>query len=137
MYKRILACADRGASKVRATMSHSSQPSTMRAVVLDAAPAPPSGLQLKTVPMPKAQLGQVLIRVKAFGLNRSELHTRHGFAGDSVTFPRILGIEAAGVVAEDAPGGEFKRDQKVVAITGGLGRTMDGGYAGKAGGKAD
>ena len=35
----------------------------------------------------------MLIKVAAFGLNRSELHTRLGLA-QGVTFPRVLGIEA-------------------------------------------
>jgi NADPH:quinone reductase-like Zn-dependent oxidoreductase len=39
------------------------------------------------------------IKVEAFGLNRSELHTRLGLA-QGVTFPRVLGIEVAGVVAQ-------------------------------------
>jgi NADPH:quinone reductase-like Zn-dependent oxidoreductase len=66
-------------------------------------------------------------RVKAFGLNRSELHTRQGLAS-GVTFPRVLGIEAAGVVAQ-CPGGEFPVGQQVVTMMGGMGRTFDGGYA--------
>jgi NADPH:quinone reductase-like Zn-dependent oxidoreductase len=53
--------------------------------------------------------GHSLIQVKSFGLNRSELHTRLGLA-EGVTFPRVLGIEAAGVVAE-CPSGEFEVDQ--------------------------
>jgi NADPH:quinone reductase-like Zn-dependent oxidoreductase len=69
----------------------------------------------------------VLIRVKAFGINRSELHTRLGLA-QGVTFPRVLGIEATGVVAA-APGGEFEEGQQVAAMMGGMGRTFDGGYA--------
>jgi NADPH:quinone reductase-like Zn-dependent oxidoreductase len=69
----------------------------------------------------------VLIRVKAFGINRSELHTRLGLA-HGVTFPRVLGIEAAGVVIA-APGGEFEAGQQVAAMMGGMGRTFDGGYA--------
>jgi NADPH:quinone reductase-like Zn-dependent oxidoreductase len=69
----------------------------------------------------------VLIRVKAFGLNRSELHTRLGLAS-GVTFPRVLGIEATGIVIE-APSGEFQAGQQVVAMMGGMGRTYDGGYA--------
>lgn len=47
----------------------------------------------------------MLIRVRAFGINRSELFTRQGHS-PSVTFPRVLGIEAVGTV-EAAPGGEF------------------------------
>ena len=39
----------------------------------------------------------------AFGLNRSELHTRLGYA-QGVTFPRVLGIEAVGVVDADPDG---------------------------------
>ena len=74
-------------------MSH-----TMRAVVLDQ-PGPAANLHVRDVPVPEPRPGWVLIQVKAFGLNRSELFTRLGFSGNDVTFPRILGIEAAGVVA--------------------------------------
>lgn len=99
---------------------------TMRAVVLDQ-PGPPDALQIRTVPVPTPDVGQVLIKVEAFGLNRSELHTRLGLA-EGVTFPRILGIEATGVVAE-CPGGELAVGQQVAALMGGMGRTFDGGYA--------
>ena len=98
----------------------------MRAVVLDA-PGPPEALQIRERPIPSPSPGWVLIRVKAFGLNRSELHTRLGLA-EGVTFPRVPGIEATGIV-ESAPGGEFEPGQQVVAMMGGMGRTFDGGYA--------
>lgn len=101
-------------------------PETMRAVVLDA-PGPPEALQVRTLPVPVPHPGQVLIRVSAAGLNRSELHTRLGLA-DGVTFPRVLGIEATGVVA-GCPGGEFAEGARVVAMMGGMGRQFDGGYA--------
>lgn len=101
-------------------------PDTMRAVVR-AAPGPPEALHLRELPIPTPEPGQVLIRVKAFGLNRSELHTRLGLA-DGVTFPRVLGIEAVGVVAA-CPGGEVAVGQQVAAMMGGMGRTYDGGYA--------
>ena len=58
-------------------------------------------------------------------LNRSELHTRLGLA-QGVTFPRVLGIEATGVVAA-CPGAEFAVGQQVAALMGGMGRTFDGG----------
>src|SRR5438445_1686345 len=99
---------------------------TMRAVVLDA-PGPPEALRIRELPVPEPRPGRVLIRVKAFGINRSELHTRLGLA-QGVTFPRVLGIEATGVVAA-APGGEFEEGQQVAAMMGGMGRTFDGGYA--------
>jgi NADPH:quinone reductase-like Zn-dependent oxidoreductase len=98
----------------------------MRAVVLEA-PGSPQALQIRELPIPTPRPGWVLIRVKAFGLNRSELHTRLGLA-EGVTFPRVLGIEASGVVAA-APGGEFAVGQQVATMMGGMGRTFDGGYA--------
>jgi NADPH:quinone reductase-like Zn-dependent oxidoreductase len=99
---------------------------TMRAVVLDA-PGPPAALRIRELPVPEPRAGWVLIRVKAFGINRSELHTRLGLA-HGVTLPRVLGIEATGVVAA-APGGEFEEGQQVATMMGGMGRTFDGGYA--------
>ena len=101
-------------------------PTSMRAVVLDA-PGPPEALQIREVPVPVPEAGQVLIKVEAFGLNRSELHTRLGLA-HGVTFPRVLGIEATGV-AVDCPGGELAPGTQVAALMGGMGRTFDGGYA--------
>ena len=68
-----------------------------------------------------------MIRVKAFGLNRSEMFTRQGLSPD-VPFPRILGIEAVGVVA-GAPGGEFEDGATVATVMGGMGRQFDGSYA--------
>ncbi len=99
---------------------------TMRAVVLDA-PGPADSFRIRDLPVPQPPDGWVLIDVKAFGLNRSELHTRLGLA-DGVTFPRVLGIEATGVVAA-CPGGEFAVGQQVMAMMGGMGRVFDGGYA--------
>jgi len=99
---------------------------TMRAIVLDA-PGPPDALTIRELRVPTPAAGWVLIEVKAFGLNRSELHTRQGLAS-GVTFPRVLGIEAVGVVAQ-CPGGEFPVGQQVATMMGGMGRTFDGGYA--------
>jgi len=47
----------------------------MKAAVMYA-PGGPDVLKLEDRPIPTAKPGQVLIRVKAFGLNRSELFTR-------------------------------------------------------------
>jgi NADPH2:quinone reductase len=99
---------------------------TMRAIVLDA-PGPAESLAIRELPIPVPRPGWVLIRIRAFGLNRSELHTRLGLA-EGVTFPRVLGIEATGTI-EAAPGGEFEPGQQVVAMMGGMGRQFDGGYA--------
>jgi NADPH2:quinone reductase len=101
-------------------------PSMMRAVVLTS-PGPVTNLELRDVPIPDPPPGWVRIRVRAFGLNRSELHTRLGLA-EGVTFPRVPGIECAGTVDHD-PGGELAAGRQVVAMMGGMGRTYDGGYA--------
>jgi NADPH:quinone reductase len=98
----------------------------MRAVVLNG-PGPASALHVRDVPIPVPRPGWVLIAVRAFGLNRSELHSRLGLA-EGMSWPRILGIEAAGVV-DACPGGEFPVGQQVAALMGGMGRAYDGGYA--------
>ncbi|MFV0460429.1 MAG: alcohol dehydrogenase catalytic domain-containing protein [Actinomycetales bacterium] len=99
---------------------------TMRAVVVSE-PGPPDIMQISEVPIPEPDDGEVRIRVKAFGLNRSELHFRRGMASTG-SFPRIPGIEATGIV-ESAPGGEFVSGTRVMTMMGGMGRTFDGGYA--------
>lgn len=101
-------------------------PTMMKAAVLHA-PGGPEMLRLEQRPVPKPQTGEVLIRVKAFGLNRSELFTRQGLS-PGVIFPRILGIEAVGTVAS-APGGEFAAGQHVATVMGGMGRQFDGSHA--------
>ena len=55
-------------------------------------PGPPSVIKIKEAPIPEIKQGWVLIKVKAFGLNRSELYTRQGHS-PSVKFSRIQGIE--------------------------------------------
>ena len=98
----------------------------MKAAVIRQAGGP-EVLKIENVPIPTPRNGEVLIRVKACGLNRSELFTRQGHSPD-VKFPRVLGIEAAGLV-ESAPGNEFRKGDKVMTAMGGLGRQFDGGYA--------
>jgi NADPH:quinone reductase-like Zn-dependent oxidoreductase len=99
---------------------------TMKAVVLYA-PGPPEVLKVEDRAIPTPKREEVLIRVRAFGLNRSELFTRQGHS-PGVRFPRILGIEAAGLV-EDSPGAQFHKGDIVATAMGGMGRQFDGSYA--------
>ena len=99
---------------------------TMKAAVIHE-PGGPEVLKIGNGPVPTPKAGEVLIRVKAFGLNRSELFTRQGLSPD-VAFRRILGIEAVGLV-EEAPGAEFNKGEIVATAMGGMGRKFDGGYA--------
>jgi NADPH:quinone reductase-like Zn-dependent oxidoreductase len=98
----------------------------MKAAVIRTAGGP-EVLKIESLPTPEPRNDQVLIRIKAFGLNRSELFTRQGHS-PNVKFPRVLGIEAVGLV-ESAPGNQFRKGDKVATAMGGLGRDFDGGYA--------
>jgi len=98
----------------------------MKAAVIHKAGGPEVlRIEERAIPVPKN--GEVLIQVKAFGLNRSELFTRQGHS-PGVNFPRVLGIEAVGIV-ENAPSDEFHRGDIVATAMGGMGRQFDGGYA--------
>ena len=90
-------------------------------------PGGPEALVMEEVPRPEPKPGEVLIAVRAFGLNRSEYFTRIGDS-PSVTLPRVLGIECVGTIVE-APGGEFEPGVTVCAMMGGMGREFDGSYA--------
>jgi NADPH:quinone reductase-like Zn-dependent oxidoreductase len=100
----------------------------MRAAVAER-PGGPDALVVREVPRPEPRPGWALVRVEAFGLNRSEYMTLRGWSGPDVTFPRILGIECTGVVESVAEGSPIAPGTKVAAVMGGMGRAFDGGYA--------
>ena len=85
----------------------------------------PEQLQLIQLPTPVPASGQVLVRVRAFGLNRAESYMRRGLWGEVA---RVTGIECVGEVAS-APGTDLRPGQKVAAIMGGMGRSINGSYA--------
>lgn len=87
----------------------------------------PEVIKMMEVPEPKPKEGWVVIEIKAFGLNRSELFTRKG-ESPGVVFPRIQGIECVGVIRSD-PSQTFEVGQQVAAIMGEMGRFYDGSYA--------
>jgi len=76
-------------------------------------------------PPPRPGASQVLIEVKAFGLNRMETEMRRGLWG---RVARIGGIECVGIVRSD-PLGRLDSGRMVVALMGGLGFTLNGSYA--------
>ena len=78
-------------------------PKTMRAVRLTG-PVAPQELTVTEVPLPAVTAGQVRIRVRAFGINESEVTSRKGESGPDFSFPRILGIEAVGDGVNLVPG---------------------------------
>src|SRR5689334_14217652 len=101
---------------------------TMRAVVLSE-PGGVDKLFVKDVPLPQVRLGWVRIRVKAFGVNESEVTTRKGLSDPDVTLPRVPGIECVGVVDGVSADSSLRPGQQVATMMGGMGRSLDGGYA--------
>ncbi|CAJ1178302.1 Quinone oxidoreductase 1 [Companilactobacillus paralimentarius] len=98
----------------------------MKAVVVEKAGGP-EVLEYREVPTPQVKPGWSLVQVKGFGINHSEIFTRDG-ESPSVKFPRILGIECVGIVAESTSD-QLKKGQKVISIMGEMGRAFDGSYA--------
>ena len=96
----------------------------MRAIVITE-PGGPEVLQVQEVADPVPGDQEILIAVKAFGVNHAETHMRKGEWPEAT---RISGIEAVGTVVKD-PSGTLAEETKVLAIMGGLGRTRNGSYA--------
>ncbi|HEX4646963.1 MAG TPA: zinc-binding dehydrogenase [Verrucomicrobiae bacterium] len=99
-------------------------PKKMKAVVIKEHGGPEQ-LVLAEMDVPKPAFGDVLIRVKAFGINRAETYMRKGAWGNVAP---VSGIECVGEVAQDTTGA-FPEGAKVAAMMGGLGRTRNGSYA--------
>ncbi|MBP2626241.1 MAG: alcohol dehydrogenase [Firmicutes bacterium] len=100
----------------------------MKAVVLEKT-CTAEELTVRQVPLPSVKAGWVLVKVKGFGLNRSELMLRSYEASASyIQLPRIPGIECVGEIA-DSSDSHFSKGQRVVALMGGMGRSFDGSYA--------
>ena len=85
----------------------------------------PEQLVPRDIPTPQPRPGEVLVKVKAFGINRAETYMRRGLWGEVA---KVSGIECVGEIAQD-PSGKYPPGQKVAAVTGGMGRTINGSYA--------
>ncbi|RZF23647.1 NADPH:quinone reductase [Paraburkholderia sp. UYCP14C] len=64
----------------------------------------PEVLQLENLPIPQPGKDEVRLRIKAFGLNRSETLFREGHYVVQPDFPSKIGYEASGVVEAVGPG---------------------------------
>jgi putative PIG3 family NAD(P)H quinone oxidoreductase len=95
----------------------------MRAIVVKQ-PGGPEVLQLAEVPDPQPREGDLIVRVRAAGVNRADLLQRLGRYAPPPGDPDTIGLEIAGEVEHAA--GRFKGGDKVMALLGG------GGYAEKA-----
>jgi NADPH:quinone reductase len=86
----------------------------------------PDVLEIREMPDPEPKAEHDVIEVKAFGLNHAELHMRKGEWAESA---EVSGIECVGIV-RSCPGGKFPIGAKAAALMGGIGRMINGGYAG-------
>ena len=97
---------------------------TMNAVAVAGGKGKAEDLHLVRIPVPEPGPGQVLIRVRAAGVNRPDVIQRMGFYPPPPGAPDTLGLEVAGEVAAVGPGAErWRVGDKVTALIGG------GGYA--------
>jgi NADPH:quinone reductase-like Zn-dependent oxidoreductase len=96
----------------------------MKAIVIHEHGGPES-LVFRELPDPQPKPGDVLIEVKAFGVNHAEIHMRQGHWPE---WAPVSGIECVGVVKAD-PSGILAPGQTVAALMGGMGRTIYGSYA--------
>jgi len=96
----------------------------MKAVIITT-PGAPSVLQLQERPMPEIGTNEVLIRVKAAGVNRPDVAQRMGRYPAPAGAPQdIPGLEVAGVIEECGAGVvQWKKGDRVCALLAG------GGYA--------
>ncbi len=82
---------------------------------------------VKEVPLTFLPDHEVLIKVQYSSLNYKDGLSASGNKGVTQSYPHIPGIDAAGVVVEDASG-TFKKEQKVVVTGQDLGSNTPGGY---------
>jgi NADPH2:quinone reductase len=92
----------------------------MWALVLDEYGAP---FKLTRIPRPTPAAGQVLVRIRASGVNPLDIKIRNGSAGHAKThLPAVLGIDLAGVIVAVSPEvTKFKPGDEVYGMTGGVG----------------
>ncbi len=102
----------------------SSNPDMMTAAVVEGGKGPAEALKAAQIPTPKPGPGEILIRVRAAGVNRPDIIQRMGFYPPPPGSPDTLGLEIAGEVAALGEGaGRWRIGDEVCALVGG------GGYA--------
>ncbi len=99
-------------------------PQTMTAIAVKDGRGPADALIPEQIALPHPSEGQVLIRVRAAGVNRPDVLQRMGFYPPPPGAPSTLGLEVAGEIAAVGPGVDrWNVGDEVCALLGG------GGYA--------
>lgn len=93
---------------------------TMQAAILDGAKG---SFRVASIARPKPAAGQVLVRIKASGVNPLDTKIRAGAAAHARhPFPAILGIDLAGTIETVGPDvTAFRAGDEVYGMTGGVG----------------
>lgn len=100
----------------------------MKAVVLSK-PCKAEEMSVMEIPVPQIRPGWILVKVKAFGINHSEILLRQfEVAQPYINKPIVPGIECVGEVIDPSDSG-FRKGQRVIALMGGMGRSFNGSYA--------
>lgn len=89
----------------------------------------PEVLKCEDVPKPQAKAGQVLVQIKAAGVNPIDWKLRQGYRKEMIQdrLPLVLGVDVAGIVEETGEGvTDFKKGDAAYSY---LGSANDGGYA--------
>ena len=94
---------------------------TMTAIAIEGGKGPASALKPERLPIPKPAPGEILIRVRAAGINRADIAQRMGMYAPPPGASQTMGLEVAGEVVVAA--GRWKLGDRVCALLAG------GGYA--------
>ena len=94
---------------------------TMTAIAVEGGKGPASAMKPVQIPIPTPAEGQILIRVRAAGVNRPDIIQRLGMYPPPPGAPSTMGLEVAGEVAVAT--GRWNVGDRVCALLGG------GGYA--------
>ncbi|KAF9468670.1 quinone oxidoreductase [Collybia nuda] len=103
----------------------------MRAVLIKDGKGPIENLYIGETTKPGPRSGEVLVKIKAFGLNRMDISQREGFYPPPAGSSSILGVEFSGEISEVGAGvSEWRVKDEVLGLAGGvsLNRTH-GAYA--------
>ena len=97
----------------------------MKAVIVDG-PGGPDQLRVEEIQAPEAGEGEVLLEVRAAGVNRADLLQRQGLYPPPKGASEIIGLEASGIILAAPQGGQWGVGDRVCALLAG------GGYSERA-----
>src|SRR5215472_2046408 len=92
---------------------------TMTAIAVEGGKGPAEALKPTRIARPEPGPGQILIRVRAAGVNRPDILQRLGGYPPPPGAPDTMGLEVAGVV--ETPAGRWTAGDQVCALLGGGG----------------